>query len=129
MKRSSTQARPLPHTEKGDTQTSDTAGESPRPPLGLANAGPLDTTILLAIETVVRRVVDERTRKAEDRLSALLIKTLREAATGRWLAAVLIEQGYGRDVALRAGERAATAAGHILRARGVPLPEMEGSDE
>lgn len=80
-----------------------------------------------ALEDIVRRVVDARIQRTDDRLAALLVKNLREAAVGRWLTGAVLERQGGREALAQETDKALTAAGHLLRARGLPLPELDHS--
>jgi len=120
-------------TRGGKGALSTTADEVLRAGLGLVAEQAAETTALPAIEAVVRRVVAEqaaadveRARANTERLATLIVKALREASVGRWLAYGLIERVRGRDAAEEERERAVTAASKVIRGRVDPV-EASGS--
>ncbi len=115
-------------TRGGKGALSTTADELLRAGLGLVAEQAAETTALPAIEAVVRRVVTEqaaadveRARANTERLATLIVKALREASVGRWLAYGLIERVRGRAAAEEERERAVTAASKVIRGRVDPV--------
>jgi len=118
-------------TRGGKGALSTTADELLRAGLGLVDEQAAETTALPAIETVVRRVVAEqaaadaeRARANTERLATLIVKALREASVGRWLAYGLIERVRGRPAAEEERERAVTAASKVIRGRVDPVEAL-----
>jgi len=118
-------------TRGGKGALSTAADELLRAGLGLVDERQAETTALPAIEAVVRRVVAaqatadaERARANTERLATLIVKALREASMGRWLAYGLIERVRGRDAADAEKERAFTAASKVVRGRVDPVEAL-----
>jgi len=118
-------------TRGGKGALSTAADELLRVGLGLVDERQADTTALPAIEAVVRRVVAaqaaadaERARANTERLATLIVKALREASVGRWLAYGLIERVRGRGAAEEERERAFTAASKVVRGRVDPVEAL-----
>ena len=118
-------------TRGGKGALSTAADELLRAGLGLVGEEAAETTALPAIEAVVRRVVAaqatadaERARANTERLATLIVKALREASMGRWLAYGLIERVRGRDAADAEKERAFTAASKVVRGRVDPVEAL-----
>jgi len=115
-------------TRGGKGALSTAADELLRAGLGLVDERQAETAALPAIEAVVRRVVAaqaaadaERARANTERLATLIVKALREASVGRWLAYGLIERVRGRSAAEEERERAFTAASKVVRGRVDPV--------
>ncbi len=118
-------------TRGGKGALSTAADELLRAGLGLVGEQAAETTALPAIEAVMRRVVAEQAaadaeqaRANTERLATLIVKALREASMGRWLAYGLIERVRGRDAADAEKERAFTAASKVVRGRVDPVEAL-----
>lgn len=129
-------------TRGGKGALSTVAEELLRAGLGLIDERRAETTMLPALENVMRRVMAEQAQVDADRASAdaaqaradterlagLLVKAVREASVGRWLMLALIERVRGRAAADEDRERAFTAAAKVLRGRETS-GEGEGSSD
>ncbi len=118
-------------TRGGKGALSTAADELLRAGLGLVREQTAETTALPAIEAVMRRVVAEQAaadaeqaRVNTERLATLIVKAMREASVGRWLAYGLIERVRGRDAADAEKERAFTAASKVVRGRADPVEAL-----
>lgn len=115
------------HAAERRDKISATADGFLRHRLGLTTGSPLGhgAPALSELEEMMRRVVAERIQHSDDWLAALLVKTLREAAMGRWLTSALLAHQCGPEVAADEAEQAAAAASYLMRAPGLPMPELE----